>query len=128
MLVQKQGNEKISVTAWTIAHRRIFTDIPYSQVIFDEFEKIRCAAGKPEIPDELKSLQVAPQIEARYKLVNKLIKRNSPQQVLEIAAGLSPRGLEITENQNIEYVEVDFPGIISQKRKIVDVIKLPRSH
>ena len=120
---QKQGNEKVSATAWTIAYRRTFTDIPYSQAIFDEFERIRRAAGEPEIPDEFKSPQVTPQIEARYKLVSKLIKEKFPQQVLEIAAGLSPRGLETTGNPDIEYVEVDLPGIISQKRKIVDAIK-----
>jgi len=123
----KQGNENISPTAWIIAHRRTFTDIPYSQAIFDEFEKIRRVEGNFEIPEELKSPQVAPQIEARYKLVSRLLNENYPQQVLEIAAGLSPRGLEITDNPDVEYIEIDLPGIVSQKRKIVDAIK-PRAN
>lgn len=114
-----KGNESISSTAWTVAHRRTFTDIPYSQEIFDEFERILRAQGGSDIPEEFISPQIAPQIEARYKLVSRLIVENSLQQVLEIATGLSPRGLEMTGDSRIKYVEVDLPTMMSHKRKIV---------
>jgi hypothetical protein len=100
------GYDSISATAWQIAHRRTFTDIPYSQEIFDEFERILSEQGRSDIPEELISPQIAPQIKARYKLVSRLLVENSVQQVLEIATGLSPRGLQMTNNSNIEYVEV----------------------
>ena len=97
---QKHGNEKISPTAWTIAHRRIFTDIPYSKAIFNEIERLRRLQGV-DIPDELKSPEIAPQIEARYKLVSKLLAQNHVEQVLEIAAGFSPRGLDLTSDSSM---------------------------
>jgi len=117
---QEQGNERISPTAWTIAHRRTVTDIPYSKAIFGEIEKLRELQGV-DIPDQLKSPEIAPQIEARYKLVSRLLAQNRIEQVLEIAAGFSPRGLELTENR-ATYVEVDLPGIMTQKKKIVNSI------
>jgi O-methyltransferase involved in polyketide biosynthesis len=113
------GYDSISSTAWQIAHRRTFTDIPYSREIFDEYERILREQGESDIPEELVSPQVAPQIEARYKLVSRLLTENSAQQVLEIATGLSPRGLDMTDDSSIEYVEVDLPNMMSQKRKIV---------
>lgn len=118
----KSGGESISSTAWTVAHRRTFTDIPYSQEIFDEVERMLRDQGAPEIPEESISPQIAPQIEARYKLVSQLLRENSVQQVLEIASGLSPRGLELTNVSDIEYVEVDLPEMMSQKRQIAGVL------
>lgn len=117
-----KGYESISSTAWTVAHRRTFTDIPYSQEIFDEFERILLDQGSAEIPEELVSPQIAPQIEARYKLVSRLIRENSVHQVLEIATGLSPRGLEMTSDSNVEYVEVDLATMMSHKKKIVGAL------
>jgi O-methyltransferase involved in polyketide biosynthesis len=117
-----KGYESISSTAWTVAHRRTFTDIPYSQEIFDEFERILLEQDSAEIPEELVSPQIAPQIEARYKLVSRLIRENSVHQVLEIATGLSPRGLEMTSDSNVEYVEVDLPTMMSHKKKIVGTL------
>jgi O-methyltransferase involved in polyketide biosynthesis len=118
---QRQGNENISPTAWTIAHRRTFTDIPYSKEIFEELERLRRLQGV-EIPEELKSPEIASQIEARYKLANRLLTENHVEQVLEIAAGFSPRGLEFTDDGSTIYVEVDLPTIIDQKKKIVDTL------
>lgn len=118
----KSGCESISSTAWTVAHRRTFTDIPYSQEIFDEVERILRDQGDSEIPEESISPQIAPQIEARYKLVSQLLREHSVQQVLEIASGLSPRGLEVTNDSSIEYVEVDLPQMMSQKRQIVGAL------
>jgi O-methyltransferase involved in polyketide biosynthesis len=112
------GYESISATAWQIAHRRTFTDIPYSQEIFDAFERLLREQGNYDIPEALISPQVAPQIEARYKLVNRLLRESSVQQVFEIATGLSPRGLEMTNHSHIKYVEVDLPTMISQKQGI----------
>lgn len=119
---QKQDNENISSTAWTIAHRRTFTDIPYSKSIFDEIERLRHLQGT-EIAEELKSPEIAPQIEARYKLVSRLLAQNHIEQVLELAAGFSPRGLELTDDNSVSYVEIDLPDIAAQKREIVNTFR-----
>jgi len=111
----------ISPTAWTVAFRRAFTDIPYSTDIFNELEKMR-SEDEIQIPEELKTPAIACQFEARYKLVNRLLGLSGISQVLEIASGFSPRGLQLTDDPKIVYVEIDLPLIMAQKRKIVDAI------
>jgi O-methyltransferase involved in polyketide biosynthesis len=65
---------------------------------------------------------LAPLVEGRYKLVNKLLAQTNIKQVLELAAGLAPRGLELTQDPTITSVELDLPSITREKRKIVDTI------
>lgn len=118
----KGSHERISPTAWTVAYRRTFTDIPYSNEIFVELEKQLKEQGGVEIADELRTPAIAPQSEARFKLVNRLLKQSGSNQVFEIAAGLSPRGLATTDNPSTTYIEVDLPGMMKLKRKIVEAI------
>lgn len=121
MSAQKRGNESISPTAWTIAQQRSLTDIPYSQQIFEILEK-QLAKDGVVISDEFKSPQIAPQTEARYKLVDYLLRRAKVEQVLEIASGFSPRGLQMTDESQLAYVEVDLPEALRQKRQIIEAI------
>jgi len=115
--------QSIIPTAWTMAHRRSFTDIPYSNEIFKRIEQIR-KQNNVEIAEEFISPQVAPQIEARYKLINKLINKQNINQILEIACGFSPRGLQMTEDANVTYVDVDLKPILETKKAITcDIIQ-----
>jgi len=118
----KGSHEMISPTAWTVAYRRTFSDIPYSKEIYQELEKNLVKNNIPNLPDEYKFLAMAPLFEARHKLINKLVTAENNYQILDIAAGLTPRGLEMTRNKNITYLEVDLPKIIKQKRLIVKEI------
>jgi O-methyltransferase involved in polyketide biosynthesis len=113
----ESANDKISQTALMVSYRRTFTDIPYSKEIFQALEK-----ESGEVPDELKTADIAPQIEARYKLINRLLLQNGITQIFEFAAGFSPRGLELTANPNITYVESDLPNVYYQKRRIIKQI------
>lgn len=117
------GNEKIGPTAFITALYRTFSDIPYAQEIFDALEKLRIIKGETDIPSELKKYERSPLIEARYKIDSKLILENDSHQILEIASGLSPRGLTISSDKNTKYVEVDFPEVIKLKKDIVSSIK-----
>lgn len=122
--MSKQINNNVSSTAWMTAHKRTFTDIPYSKEIFLELEKLR----KNDIPEEYKTPELTPQIEARYKLINRLLRESGIKQVLEIASGLSSRGLEMTENPEFTYVELDLPVILKQKQVIVESIAEERAN
>ena len=115
-------NENISPTAWGCAYRRSLTDIPYSQEIFEEFNKIRLANNGPEIAKEMLRPEITPMFEARFKLINRLLAENHIEQILDVAAGLTPRGISMTENESVCYVELDLPTMISHKIKIVDEI------
>ncbi|HUD05775.1 MAG TPA: class I SAM-dependent methyltransferase [Candidatus Saccharimonadales bacterium] len=111
--------DSIIPTGWLTAYGRTFTDIPYSQEMFDELEAIRIASGSTETLDVMKDTKLAPQFEARHKLLNGLIAQTGIKQVIEIAAGLSTRGLEMTSNDSVDYVEVDLPAMVADKRKII---------
>ena len=120
---EKGGHEKIGPTAWIIAYRRTFSDIPYAQEIFDVVEKIRIDNNEPSVPEELKKPERSPLFEARYKLVSHLILESNTDQILEVASGLSPRGLTMVSNGTVRYVEVDLPKVMNLKRKVIDVLK-----
>lgn len=65
---------------------------------------------------------LAAEIEARYKLTNKLLDNSGIKQVLELAAGYSSRGL-IYSNKGYNYVEMDLEKIIQNKTNIVNEIE-----
>jgi O-methyltransferase involved in polyketide biosynthesis len=60
--------------------------------------------------------------EARYKTTDQIIARYNITQVLEIAAGLSPRGLAMTEDPNVVYVATDLAEILEQEKAIAESI------
>lgn len=61
---------------------------------------------------------MAPEIEARYKLINKLLEQYEIKQVLELAAGYSSRGL-IYSKKGYNYVELDLKKVVKNKKKIL---------
>ena len=65
---------------------------------------------------------LAAEIEARYKLTNKLLDNSDIKQVLELAAGYSSRGL-IYSNKCFNYVEMDLEKVIQNKTNIVQEIE-----
>ena len=131
---ERQGaHERISVTAWRVAYRRTLSDIPFSVEVFDELQKImrrtRSAAELQEL-DQLVQPDITPIFEARFKLVNRLLKEQNARQILEIAAGFSPRSLAMARDPAVEYSEMDLPGLVSEKRSIFEELvkqsKIPR--
>ncbi len=115
--------EKVIPTAWMVAYRRTFSDIPYSKEIFDKLEHIRQSLGQ-EISNDLKKPEMAPQFEARHKLIDKLILETGNTQILELASGFSSRGFSMAQHKNIQYVELDLPPVITEKEQILKEIAL----
>jgi len=110
---------RIGPTAWAVAYRRTFFDIPYARDIFDELKRIM---QPPRLTPELAEEQACAhdlQFEARFRLVSQLLEENRAKQILEIASGFSPRGLAMTHDGSVEYVEADLPDIIKAKKEIV---------
>ncbi len=119
------SSERISPTAWLVAYQRTLSDIPLSSEIFHELDAlVRQTRSAPEIDgvDALKSSPLAVMWEARFKVVNHVLQACQARQVLEIAAGFSPRGLNLTGDASVTYVEVDLPGLIQDKRRIVETL------
>ncbi len=114
-MVQEESYAKISPTAKLVAYGRTFTDIPFAREIAAEcdaekaFQTLSVAESLP--------LQV-PLWEARYKTTNQIIAREGMTQILEIAAGLSPRGLAMTDDPDVVYVATDLPEMLEQEKAI----------
>jgi O-methyltransferase involved in polyketide biosynthesis len=117
----KKSYQKISPTAKFVAYLRTFTDIPFAKEIAAE-------SGAEKTFQELSSgstesiVRFAPLWEARYKATDRIIAQHSITQVLEVAAGLSSRGLAMTENPDVVYVVTDLPQILEQEEAIARAI------
>lgn len=134
MSQEDRSYERISPTAWLVTYQRTFSDIPFSQEIFLELQEIiKQTRSTVEIEDVEKSMnfsgitQHRPEPgshmgfiwEARYKIVNHLLKAYRINQILEVASGVSPRGLEMARDPSVEYVEVDLTDAIRVKKDII---------
>lgn len=71
---------------------------------------------------------MAPEMEARYKLINKLLNKYGIKQVLELAAGFSSRGL-IYSKKGYNYVELDLKSVSKNKKEMLQSIEknIPKS-
>jgi O-methyltransferase involved in polyketide biosynthesis len=113
--------EKISLTAQLAAYMRQFSDIPFASDVAgllhsrEVFESL--LQGQQMTPEDL--LWYAPIFEVRYKGVSEAIRRSGIRQVLELASGLSLRGLAFTQDPQYTYIESDLTGISAEKELII---------
>ncbi len=115
MSIKDKDYEQISPTAIVTAYPRIFTDIPYEKEIYSWLES-HCDTEVALYKN------MAPEMEARYKLVNKLLDKSNIKQVLELASGYSSRGL-IYSKKGYNYVEMDLENVSENKIKILKSIE-----
>ena len=115
MNINDKDFENVSQTAIMTSYPRTFTDIPYEKEIYQWLSK-HCKE-KVELYKNL-----APEIEARYKLINKLLDEYNINQVLELAAGYSSRGL-IYSKKNYNYVEIDLAGVSKNKINLLNSVE-----
>jgi O-methyltransferase involved in polyketide biosynthesis len=113
--------EKISLTAKLAAYMRQFTDIPFAQDIAEiigaqeTFEKLLHDHAMQ--PQDL--LWYAPIFELRYKSIAALLERFQIAQVLELASGFTLRGLVMTQDPRVTYVESDLEDLTQEKTTLV---------
>lgn len=112
--------EDIAPTAKIVSYLRTLADTPYTQNIADMCAAQEVFRSSFANPDEF--LWLAVFFEVRYRLINQAIQSSGIKNVFEFASGLSPRGLELTENPEITYMESDLPKVINEKEKIVRAI------
>jgi O-methyltransferase involved in polyketide biosynthesis len=91
-----------------LALLRIFSDIAYSTDI--------------AIQANILDLEQAPRFEQRYKSVTNLLRQRRTSNVIELAAGFSSRGLFITSDPNITYIETDLADQIKAKELAVTAL------
>ncbi len=114
-IINDENYEEISPTAIVTSYPRIFTDIPYEKDIYNWLEKhcnTKVALYK----------NMAPEMEARYKLINKILDKYGIKQVLELAAGYSSRGLFYSQ-KGYNYIELDLENVSKNKKKYCILFK-----
>ena len=108
--------ESIIPTATTVLYPLIFTDVPLAK---ETFEFLESKKKTEYLPDK----NLAVEIEARRKLINKLLANENVTQVLELAGGFSSRGFEFCKNKEARFIEIDLPQVAELKRKCLVRLK-----
>lgn len=114
-------HSRISHTAKLVAYARQFSDIPFATEVAEETTAQAVVAAMFEgrgVGFE-KIRYLAPIFEIRYKSMVAALRRSGIHQVVEFASGLSLRGLALTKDPSITYVETDLPGMSGEKQKLV---------
>ena len=120
-IVQTYDFRRVSVTALIPAFARgDYTSIPLAREIL-AFLRSRGATLSDGPWSEDAARAFAPVFEARFRAVSRVVAEKGATQVLELAAGLSPRGMDLAR-KGIVYVESDLPESTTRKRELVTAI------
>ena len=117
---------RISVTAKVSAYYRKFSDIAFAAEVAtllgadDAFAEIVRNHGL----EHDKLTFYAPMFEARYKSITQLIRKSGASQVLELASGYSLRGLDLTRDSSLCYIETDLRDVVATKLDLIKEIRL----
>lgn len=117
---------RISVTAKVSAYFRKFSDIAFAAEVAaligadDAFAEIVRNHGLER--DKLTSY--APMFEARYKSITQLIRSSGASPALELASGYSLRGLDLTRDHSLCYVETDLPEVVATKLGLLAEVRI----
>ncbi len=116
---------RISVTAKVSAYYRKFSDIAFAAEVAtllgadDAFAEIVRTHGL----EHDKLTFYAPMFEARYKSITQLIRKSGASQVLELASGYSLRGLDLTTDSSLRYIETDLREVVATKLELIEEIR-----
>ncbi len=102
-------------TAYTSAYPKTLTDIRYAKEIYAVAQKSSQALPLVD--------RLAPELEARHKLIDKLLDEQDVVQIVELAAGFGARGTYMTK-QGYNYVEVDLAAMIQLKKEALQAAGL----
>lgn len=116
-------HDKISPTAKLVAYWRQFTDIPFSKDVAPLFRVEDVYKGMFKEDSGIMAGDIwAPLLELRYKCIQHYVESQGVKQVLEFASGISLRGLAMTEDPEMVYVESDLPGLTQEKERLLNTI------
>jgi O-methyltransferase involved in polyketide biosynthesis len=106
------------------AYLRTFADIPFAA---DIAELVGARRAGEEVARRhgltLEGLtDHAPMDEARYKSIAAWLRGSGLRQVLELGAGLSPRGMALTADPHLTYIETDRREVADVKRELLNSI------
>jgi len=114
-----------------VAYVRGFSDIPYTK----ELSELVNAQSVVEtlLGQKLEQgAEIAVLIESRYRAIDRafvnLHPKNNCRQVIEIASGLLPRGMIISQDPEVTFIETDLPTMTDRKTSLVKALIGDRSN
>ncbi len=110
--------DTISPTALLVAYTRQFSDIPFATELA-QLVNIPTMLEQFSIDRPEDILLLAALFEARYKAVDWAIAQSESKQIVELASGLLPRGMVMSQNPDMSFVESDLPSMIHLKQLLV---------
>lgn len=108
----------ISPTAMLVTYARQFSDIPLTTELA-QLINIPEVFEQFSIDRQEDILLLAALFEARYKAVDWAIAQSESKQIVELASGLLPRGMVMSQNPDMIFVESDLPTMIHLKQQLV---------
>lgn len=115
----------ISMTAKLTAYMRQASDIPFAKEVarFVHADEALASLLQEQQMRLEEILWYAPVFEVRYKSIASAIRKSGLRQVLELASGLSLRGLAMTQDSDIRYIETDLADLTNEKCSLVSEIR-----
>ena len=112
---------RVSGTALVPAFARgDYTEIPWAKEMLAVLrERGATLSDGPWSADAAR--KYAAYFEARFRAVNHILEEVGASQVLELAAGFSPRGMDFAQ-RGVVYVETDLADSVALKREVVTAI------
>lgn len=114
-------------SATRMAHARAVAGIPFAKEIWQAMDN-EYSQQKDTFPDKAEDISEAhweliAVYEARYRTSTNMLMDSGVSQVLELASGMSPRGLDFcTADSDTTYVEMDLPEQVEHKRRVLEKI------
>jgi len=118
---KETAHSKISPTAKITAYWKSLSDIPYAKEISDTIDAEKGA--REVLGDNLSVMQYFSSVimEVRYKAINAGLQKKQVNNIMELACGLSPRGLELAAN-NKKYIGTDLPDMLAETSSTINTI------
>lgn len=114
-------------SATRMAHARAVVGIPFAKEIWQTMDN-EYAGRKDIFPDNPNDItaqhwEIIAMYEARYRTSTNMLMDSGVSQILELASGMSPRGIDFCmADPNTTYVEMDLPEQVGQKLRVLEKV------
>gem|GEM_PF-3498717 len=109
--------DDIIPTAILTAGWRTFSNLPLAKEVAQAATRIWEGDGH-DLPVVFEPEKHAPALEIRHRVTDHLINEAGNAQILDIAAGLTSRGMHMAQGESVTYVELDLPVISDLKNRV----------
>src|SRR5678815_5247001 len=118
----QQDYSRISPSAKALLLMKGYTSIPFARKAAELIMHPEAYLPDPGKKDFGFWARVA-HFESRYNSINLMLANQPVKNILELSSGFSFRGLELTRDNDIHYIDTDLPVVIDQKTILVKELK-----